>query len=135
MGNITPIVVRPVVAQPLIVTVRPASVPVIQMGPVTALKVTVENEMPVVVRPTSLGAKGDKGDMGEPGAAGSSYVHTQSVASNEWLVVHNLGYKPGGIKVLDSAGDEWIGKVTHINNNSYTINFNTSSFAGTVYNS
>lgn len=29
-----------------------------------------------------------------------AYTHVQSVAASEWLIVHNLGYKPAGLKVV-----------------------------------
>jgi hypothetical protein len=63
----------------------------------------------------------------------NSYIHTQNIASSSWTVNHNLGYKPGGILVMDSAGENWVGEVTHIDNNTLIINFNSSSFGGRAY--
>jgi hypothetical protein len=62
-----------------------------------------------------------------------SYTHTQSIAASTWTVTHNLGYKPGGIKVFDSADTEWFGSIVHIDDNSLTIDFNGSVFGGKAY--
>lgn len=62
-----------------------------------------------------------------------SYTHIQTIASSTWTVNHGLGYNPGGIIVLDSAGTQWLGTVVYINDNTLTIDFNGSSFGGKVY--
>ena len=63
----------------------------------------------------------------------TDYKHVQSIASSTWTINHNLGYKPGGIMVFDSAGEQWVGDVTHIDNNTLVISFNSSSFGGIAY--
>lgn len=35
----------------------------------------------------------------------SSYIHHQDTPAAVWTVVHNLGFPPGGINVVTSAGD------------------------------
>ena len=66
-------------------------------------------------------------------AAPHNYIHTQSTAASTWVVNHNLGYKPGGIMVLDSAGTQWFGSVIHINDNTLSIDFGGAVFGGKVY--
>jgi|SaaInlV_100m_DNA_3_1039692.scaffolds.fasta_scaffold00696_3 hypothetical protein len=61
-----------------------------------------------------------------------AHKHTQGAASNEWTIVHNLGYRPGGLKVIDSGGTEVVGNVTYSSVNQLVINF-SSSFGGTAY--
>lgn len=72
--------------------------------------------------------------VGPPGAAGAapqSYSHSQSPASADWLVNHNLGYNPGGITVIDSGGTPWEGVVEYIDANNLMIHF-TTAFGGTA---
>ncbi|GEM_PF-6125020 len=75
------------------------------------------------------GPKGDKGDPGPqgppgtPGSAPQAYRHVQSTPASLWTVNHNLGYRPGGIFVVDSTGAEQHGRVTHIDVNTLTIEF------------
>ncbi len=57
--------------------------------------------------------------------AGGTYVHTQSVASDVWTIVHNLGFPPGGVQIVDSAGQEVQGEVEYpIPNTTVLIRFN-----------
>lgn len=82
------------------------------------------------------GATGPTGPTGPQGAsvfaAAGTYIHTQSSASATWTVVHNLGYFPGGVSVVDSAGSKVYGDVTHTSVNQLVINF-TAGFGGKVY--
>ena len=59
------------------------------------------------------------------------YVHSQELASIEWLVVHNMGKYPS-VSVVDSANDEVTGEVNYIDTNSLTIKF-TAAFSGKAY--
>lgn len=56
------------------------------------------------------------------------YVHDQTLALDEWHVVHNLGKFPS-VTVMDSAGTEVEGQVTHNSINDCTLNF-TAPFSG-----
>ncbi|MCK5919390.1 MAG: hypothetical protein KAG66_00510 [Methylococcales bacterium] len=56
------------------------------------------------------------------------YQHTQAVASNEWLVTHNLDKHPA-VSVIDSSGAEVEGCVEHLDNNTIRIRF-SAIFAG-----
>jgi len=75
---------------------------------------------------------GPAGPAGAAGASGGSYVHTQSTPSTTWTVVHNLGYFPGGVSVVDSAGTKVYGDITHANVNQLVINF-SAGFSGKAY--
>ena len=52
-----------------------------------------------------------------------AYVHTQSVASTTWTVAHNLGFRPS-VELINAAGQEIDGEVTHINDNVCIATFN-----------
>lgn len=74
--------------------------------------------------PGQPGPQGPKGDPGED----QNYLHTQSVASDEWSINHNLGKYPS-VAVIDSAGSEVIGEVEYIDLNNLKIKF-AGSFSG-----
>lgn len=57
-----------------------------------------------------------------------NYLHVQSVASDEWVINHNLNKYPS-VSVLDSANNEVIGDVEHIDKNNLKIKF-ASGFTG-----
>lgn len=59
------------------------------------------------------------------------YIHHQGTASDTWVVKHNLGKNPA-VTVVDSAGTEVIGDVTHNDKNTVTIVF-TAPFSGKAY--
>lgn len=50
------------------------------------------------------------------------HVHTQSVASDEWVINHTLGGKPS-VTVVDSADTVVIGEVTYNSNSQVTVEF------------
>lgn len=78
--------------------------------------------------PPGYGIKGDKGD---PGLSGASYVHTQSVASSEWVVFHGLNRFPS-LVVVDSAGDTVEGSVKYDSSMQITVTF-SAPFGGLAY--
>jgi hypothetical protein len=59
------------------------------------------------------------------------HVHTQSVASDEWVINHTLGGKPS-VTVVDSADTVVIGEVTYNSNSQVTVEF-TAPFSGYAY--
>lgn len=63
----------------------------------------------VVVHSRDPGRILNVGPAGPPGddaaTAEMAYHHEQSLASTVWLIVHNLGFDPAGIVVLDDAGN------------------------------
>lgn len=60
-----------------------------------------------------------------------SHIHTQTVASALWTITHNLGKYPS-VSIIDSANEEVIGEVEHINNNTLNIKF-TAAFSGKAF--
>jgi len=63
---------------------------------------------------------------------GGRYEYAQSIASSVWVIAHNLGYYPGGITVIDTAGDMVIGSIVYNDINTLTITF-SAAFSGTAY--
>lgn len=57
-----------------------------------------------------------------------NYVHIQSEASDEWIIVHNLNKYPS-VSIINSAGDEVIGDVHYDSVNQVTLTFE-GSFKG-----
>lgn len=64
-------------------------------------------------------------------AAAAGYTHTQSVASDTWTIVHNLGSYPS-VTIVDSAGDEVEGELKYISGNELHLIF-SASFGGVAY--
>ena len=60
----------------------------------------------------------------------ANYVHKQTEASAEWIIVHNLNKYPA-VSIIDSAGDEVVGNVHYDSVNQVTITF-TGAFKGTA---
>lgn len=61
----------------------------------------------------------------------STYIHDQGIASNTWVINHNLDKKPS-ITIVDSADNVIEGKETYIDENTIQIEFN-SIFKGKAY--
>lgn len=59
------------------------------------------------------------------------YTHDQPVASATWTVAHNMGKNPS-VSIVDSSGDEVIGKVAYVSPNQVVISF-TAAFSGKAY--
>jgi hypothetical protein len=59
-----------------------------------------------------------------------SYTHTQSAASAQWVIVHNLGFKPN-VTTFNSAGDIVEGHIIHNSVNQLTMQF-SAAFSGTA---
>jgi hypothetical protein len=74
----------------------------------------------------------DIGNAGPPGASGGNYTHIQSSPSTTWTITHNLGYNPGGVSVVDSAGSKMYGDVMYVNTNQIVVNF-SAGFSGKAY--
>jgi hypothetical protein len=60
-----------------------------------------------------------------------AHIHTQTLASAVWNIVHNLGKYPS-VSVVDSANEEVIGEVEHLSNTSLNIKF-TAAFSGKAF--
>lgn len=65
------------------------------------------------------------------GAGGGDKYFSQSFTNQSSLTVsHNLNKKPA-VTIIDSAGDQVFGNVTHLSDNQIQIAF-SASFTGTV---
>lgn len=62
---------------------------------------------------------------------GSFFEHEQQVASNNWIVTHNLGRLPS-VTIIDSGENIVIGDVIYLNDNAVQISF-TGAFGGRAY--
>ena len=70
-------------------------------------------------------------DLAEnPLSKDKTYLHTQSEASSEWVITHNLNKYPS-VTIINSAGDEVIGDVTYNSVNQVTVTF-AGAFKGTA---
>jgi hypothetical protein len=65
---------------------------------------------------------GMQGPPGPPGASTSRYPHSQAVASDVWVVAHNLGYWPQ-VQIFSVGGREMVAEVLHVSNNVTNIYF------------
>ena len=71
------------------------------------------------------------GPTGPSVVLGAHYHHDQTVPSQLWTIVHNLGYRPA-VRVKDSAGGDWYGwTVVDDQPNQMTIDVGLS-FGGTA---
>lgn len=53
------------------------------------------------------------------------YEYHQLTPSDTWIIVHNLGFKPGGVQLVDADGNEFAGEVSYPSLNVIRIEFNT----------
>jgi len=67
------------------------------------------------------------------GSGDLHFEHTQSVASDQWDITHNLNKKPA-VSVLDSNDYVVYAIVHHITNNRVIIEFNVPTFGKAVFN-
>lgn len=55
------------------------------------------------------GETGPAGPQGPPGESGQSWFpHSQGIPSDTWIITHNLGYRPAGVHVEDSGGNDHV---------------------------
>lgn len=66
-----------------------------------------------------------------PPSSGSTVEYVVTVASDNWIWNHNLGYRPVGV-VLNPAGEEVGVAVTHISVNTLRVDFNVPSIGRIV---
>lgn len=60
-----------------------------------------------------------------------NFVHVQQVPQAIWMIEHDLGKYPS-VAIVDSAGENVVGEVFYINNNTVEIRF-TNAFAGKAF--
>lgn len=71
------------------------------------------------------------GTQGPAGPGQETYTHTQSVASDTWVIEHNLGRHPS-VVVIDSAGSVIISDVQYDSPYQVTVTF-SAAFSGKAY--
>lgn len=73
-------------------------------------------------RRTDVGANPGPGPQpGQP----LYYEYHQTVPAITWVIPHQLGFKPGGVQLVDNAGNEFAGEVSYPSLNVVRIDFNT----------
>lgn len=84
--------------------------------------------------PGPPGPEGPSGPTGPQGPPGDNafYEHTQNLPVSLWTVQHNLGYRPGGVAVVDAFGADVDPQITHLNSNVLLLNFHEPT-AGTAF--
>jgi len=60
-----------------------------------------------------------------------AHTHDQGVPSDEWVITHNLKFRPS-VTTVNTAGEVCIGSVTYIDENSLKIEF-SGGFSGKAY--
>lgn len=73
----------------------------------------------------------ENNEWGSSVTLGGNYTHTQDVASNTWVINHNLDFYPN-IEVINSAGTAVIGEYQFLNPNVIIATF-ADPFAGKAY--
>lgn len=57
---------------------------------------------------------------------GTAAVIPVSVAATTWTLNHNLGFKPGGVLLLDNTGEEIRGAISHPSVNQTVVSFSAA---------
>ncbi|MGJ4927462.1 hypothetical protein ACQR1K_09975 [Bradyrhizobium sp. HKCCYLRH3095] len=65
---------------------------------------------------------GPPGPMGPPGPASAFFEYAQTSPLNEWIVNHNLGFRPS-VAVVDDGGNAVLAAVAHPSVNQCRISF------------
>lgn len=65
------------------------------------------------------------------GAGGTTYVHDQSIPSDEWVIPHGLSCFPS-VTVVDTAGERWWSDVVYDSANQLTVR-HAAPFSGKAY--
>jgi hypothetical protein len=95
----------------VVITEEVASVIVEEEGEALA---TIEIPPQIVTATVSVpGPAGPPGDQGESGPPGDQYPHDQPVASDVWVINHNLGYWPI-VRAFDRSGREIKGATVNL---------------------
>lgn len=66
------------------------------------------------------------GTQGPPGASGAGFVFTQASPATEWVINHNLGFRPS-VEIIDTGGNEVDAQVLHVSVNQARVYFNTAT--------
>ena len=85
-------------------------------------------EVTAVVSEAVQGPTGPQGPAGPAGAGG--FDHTQATPASEWVVNHNLGFRPS-VEILNAGGSEVEAEVLHMSVNQVRLYF-TMALAGSA---
>lgn len=85
----------------------------------------------VVSAPGPQGPGGVDGVQADDVVALVSKTHTQNSALTLWTIIHNLNFYPN-VTVMNTAGDQVEGSITHIDETQLTISF-SSAVAGKAH--
>lgn len=66
-----------------------------------------------------------EGIQGPPGASGAGFVFSQPTPATEWVINHNLGFRPA-VEIIDAGGNEVDAEVLHISVNQARVYFNAA---------
>jgi len=80
----------------------------------------------VVTAPGPQGPGGVDGVQADDIVGLVSKTHTQNAALTTWTVSHNLNFYPN-VTVINTAGDQVEGSVTHIDETQLTISFSIAT--------
>lgn len=69
---------------------------------------------------------------GLQGVSGGFFAYSQGTPSDTWTIVHNLGFNPGGITVVDSVGNVVEGAYEYTDTNQLIATF-SGAFSGWAY--
>jgi hypothetical protein len=70
-----------------------------------------------------------EGAVGRPGY----FVFAQNTDAATWTIIHNLGFMPGGVTVLDTAGTQvFAPTIDYVDDNTLTLQFGLA-FSGKAY--
>lgn len=96
--------------------------------PTNLVKVT-EGDRVVVVEPLIRIVKipmGPPGPKGDTGAAGITVEVVQSVPSTTWVVEHNMGKRPAGYTIYDSADTIYEAGAEYLDANTMRFTFSAA---------
>jgi DNA-directed RNA polymerase specialized sigma24 family protein len=86
----------------------------------------------IPVTPTTTGF-----DSWSTGQREIFHKHVQGTPASVWVISHNLGYRPGGVTVIDSGGGEQVGRVQYVDDSTVHISFFSGgkpvAFSGEAY--
>jgi hypothetical protein len=91
-----------------------------------------EDDMSIIQVQGPEGPAGPAGPTGSTGTSGGSYEYSQGSPAATWSIAHDLGYRPAGVRVIDSAGNDVEGVVSYPDDDRVTITFG-GPFSGTAY--
>lgn len=84
---------------------------------ITRLAVGAEGQVLTADSAASLGV------VWKTGTSGVSYVHTESAASDEWVIPHQLNFRYVSVQIVDDSGDTVIADIDYVNTTRVDLSF------------